>query len=186
MLFLFRFIKHILVFFLICLPIMLAGIPMVAIAMLMIKNSDMKLPRLFRWWDNADLYLGRDTSAYRAVCAQGKWARYSWLVFRNPMNYFDYVNLGLKWMGGEYYSHYNPKDNDVGNSTNERPGFKYIEVIQVNSTYYEYYWVYKYAFWPTKCFRFRFGWKIGDNTNKPNTISQWCLVIAPIFPYWGI
>ncbi len=159
---------------------------MVAVAMLIIDNSDMKLPRLFRWWDNVDLYIGRDSSVYRAVCAKGKWARYSWLVFRNPMNYFDYMHLGLKWLGGEYYSHYDPKDNDVGNSTNDRPGFKYIEVIQVNATYYEYYWVYKYAFWPTKCFRFRFGWKIGDNTNKPGTYSQWCLVVAPIFPYWGI
>ncbi len=183
LLFLYRLFKHIDVFFVVCLPIMLLGIPMVAIALCFVSDTDYKLPRLFRWWDNADLYTGRDTSVYRAVCAKGKWARYSWLVFRNPMNYFDYFYLGFVWTTTGVYVHYNPKNDDVGDGT--RPGHRYIEVLLGNETYYEYYLIYKYPFAPHYCFRFRTGWKIGDNKNKKGSFTQWCLVLNPFMPYTG-
>ncbi len=178
-----RFINHMFIFLFVCLPLMLLGIPMVAIGLSLIYNSDLKLPWFCRWWDNADLYTARNTTSYKEICLRGKWTRYCWLAFRNPMNYFDYAYLGLKWFGNEVYTHYDPKNNDVGDGT--RSGFKYIEVVHGREVYYEYYLIYQFPFWPEKCFRYRMGWKIGDNNNKPFTISQWCLVIAPFFPYTG-
>lgn len=181
---LFRFICHSIVFLAVCLPLMLLGIIMVAIALLFVSDTEYKFPRIFKWWDNADVWIGRDSRAYQAICAQGKWARYQWLVFRNPMNYFDYQYLGLHWNGHEIYTHYNPKDDDVGDDG--RAGFRYIEVVQpcpcgceYFHTYYEYYWIYQYPFAKNVCFRYRLGWKIANNKNEKGTTSQWVFVISP-------
>lgn len=174
----FRFVSHCITFFVACLPLMILGIFIIPIAIMFSDNNSYKLPFLFRWWDCADLYaFGRDTSEYRTIYKQGSWARYKWLCFRNPINYFDYIHLGLLWNGFENYTYYNSKDNDVGDDG--RAGFRYIEVLHNDSYFYEYCWVYRYPFNRKACFRYRMGWKIANNDNPRGTCSQWCLTISP-------
>lgn len=182
-----RLIDFMLMFFCFLLPMMIIGAIILLFVCPFMPKDKLQLPKYFRWWDNVDSYIGRDTRVYQSVCQQGWWARYCWLAWRNPINYFDYVHLGLKWNGTELYDVYNSNEDDVGDGT--YPGWRHIEVVQYDGKewkpYFEYYLIYKYPFAPKYCLRFRCGWKIGDNKNKPDTLSQWCLVFNPLMPYTG-
>ncbi len=180
-LFLARLIKYTVLFSLI-LPLQLVG----AIALLLVLPfyKGLKLPFFLRWYDSYDLYSDRDDSVYRSVIDKGWWARYVWLAWRNPLNYFHYHHLGLHWNGHEVYLRHNPDEDNVGDSTNDHPGLRHIEVEQIDDlgnrhTYFEYYWIYVYPFNKKVCFRFRLGHKISDLDNPAGSISQWVYVISP-------
>lgn len=185
----FRFLKQLLKFFCVVLPLMISGWFVVAIALLFVSRNQFKLPAIFRWYDNADAYIGRDTSVYEVVCLQGYWARYCWLAWRNPINYFGYKYLGFQFLAHGDYTKYNPSEDDIGD--NSRAGFRHIEYEQWcfpnhscgKDKYYEYYLIHKWS--ANKCLRFRFGWKIVNNKNPIGSYCQWVLVFQPYKYYSG-
>lgn len=184
--FLLRFIKFLSVFLLICVPVMILGAILLLIFLPISHNRyPITLPFLLRWFDCADFYVGRDTSTYRKVVSLGWFSRYTWLAFRNPMNYFDYQYLGLKIKKPIQYLLYNPEESKVDN--NKKEGLRHIELLNGdNKQYFEYFYIKKIPFWPTKCIRFRMGWKIKDNDHKEYDILQFCLVFNPFHPYTGV
>lgn len=187
----FRFVTQLLKFLIVVLPLMIAGWFILAILLLFIPNNDTKLPALFRWFDNVDGYIGRDTSVFDAVCAQGWWARYCWMAWRNPINYFGYMYLGFQFTSGGKYLSVDPSQFNVGDTS--QAGFRYIEYEQNDTSidaimlggkiYYEYCYIKKWS--ATKCLRFRFGWKIVNNSNPIGSYCQWVFVFQPHKAYTG-
>ena len=173
MLFAYRLLKNILCFLLIQLPlqiasgiILLAYLPFHRTKIASGNYSNLKLPNCIKWFDNADIYIGRDSFTYLWVCRQSFWVHYNWLVLRNPINYFEYLYLGFQFLGYEFYTIHGSMN--VGDSTGREEGFK---IIELDNGTYEYLYV-KKAPWNAKaCFYFRMGWKIG---NYANPRGSWC------------
>jgi len=192
-LFIWRLLSHTATFFAYLLPLQLVGAVILLFVVPFLSPDNLRLPYILRWFDSADSYIGRDTSVYAAVCKSGWWNRYTWLAWRNPINYFGYKHNGLNWEGREIYSKFDPKETSVGDASQDHPGFRHIEVmkpvVQDNQisyiTYFEYYWIYQYPFAKKVCFRFRLGWKIKDTDNPKGTTSQWVYVISPWKRYSG-
>ncbi len=177
----YRLITRLIIFLVICVPVMLLGM-IVLLPYLPFSNSK-QLPYLLRWFDCADFYVGRDTGTYEGVVALGWWARYTWLAFRNPMNYFDYQYLGLHISTPIEYIRYNPEEDLIDNKNKE--GLRYVEIVNGDGkTYYEYFYIKKLS--ATKCFRFRMGWKIKDKDQYDGKVIQWCFVISPYYSYTGV
>ena len=183
----FRLIVHTGIFLFLLLPLMIVGAISLLFVCPFMPKTRLQLPVMFKWFDNVDSYIGRDTSVYQMKCMDGWWSRYCYIAWRNPINYFDYQYMGLLWDNTEIYTKYDPADDDVGDGT--RAGFRHIEVIRrtplYDQKYYEYYWIYQYPFAKHVCFRFRLGWKIGSNINNKGSISQWVYVISPWHNYTG-
>lgn len=181
-LFIKRFILRTLMFFGICVPIMLLGSIILLLFLPFSKHE--KLPYFLKWWDCADFYVGRDPHTYREVVKKGWWARYTWLAWRNPMNYFEYRYMGMEYDPRSVWVLYDPQGDDVGDKS--RAGYRHIELTDSKGRgFYEYYWIYKYPFASNWCFRFRMGWKIKDKKRVHYQLIQWCFVIGPWFPYSG-
>jgi len=194
--FIIRFLKLLSSFIFIEIPLQLAGaillLPLCAI------YDIGKLPRIFRYFDSADPFVGRDTSVIDSVSQLGWWAKYSWLAWRNPINYFEYTVLGFQFSAHFFAiltdsppetSHDGIRIAEVGTSTGSVPGFFQAEIQLDKDIYYEYYWVYKYqlSVLKGKCFRFRIGHKIGHP--RQNRQGSWCqhvLTINPFATYYGI
>lgn len=134
-------------------------------------RKSIMLPYLLRWFDNADQYIGRDISTYLTVFSSGWWNIYCWLAWRNPLNYFGYVIAGFQ-------SHEFIESIDIANTTNTNAGYYQLE----SQGYYEYCWIIKYS--PTKCGRYRFGWKL--NNTKPGDWVQEVCAIQPWIDFNGI
>lgn len=190
--FLYRFIYHFSLF-LLFLPLQAAGLLLVPVGILLSRGRQ-KLPYLFRWFDNADLYIGRDSTTYLGVIQEGFLYRWYWLAIRNPVDYFSYKYLSitvgpevkvisiikntLPWKIKETWSYYSEyEDRKVGDGDNE--GLFYIEYLINNKIYYEYYFVKKLT--ATRCFRFRMGWKLGlPSEVLPGTIVDEVLSCTPV------
>lgn len=188
--FIYRFIKHLIIFLLILVPLQLTSIVALAIYLPIhlklvssgIKKS-IKLPYLLRWFDNADQYIGRDVSTYLGVFGSGYSNLLYWLTLRNPLNYFGYVILGVQIKEPINQVLYTDLETiDVSDATGGRPGLFYTDIIQDGKTYYEYYYIYKYS--ATKCFRFRMGHKLGLLLKAKH--AQFVGVLSPYHSYNGI
>ncbi len=178
--FLFRLLKHSLILLCVLLPLEVVGwlvlLPVIYFNQhRLIYGGSIKLPKLFRWFDNADIYeeFGRNPITYfKDVVPSGVWYRYYWLAFRNPLNYFGYKVLGWK-------ADINIPGSAVGDSSGDHAGiFRITHIPPV----YEYYLIHKWS--ATKCLRFRLGWKL-QNT-KCGEWCQWVLVFQPYRSYGGI
>lgn len=187
--FIYRLIKHLLILLFVLLPLEIIGwailLPIVYYNQRSIQNNmqySLKLPYLFRWFDNADIYseFNRDSTTYLCnVVPKGVLYRYYWLAFRNPINYFGYKVLGFQWkdpLGADLVN------NDIGDSVGQQAGLSIIGVTLNNKKYYEYYFIYKWS--QTKCLRFRLGWKLQNTKN--NDWVQWVLVFQPYRSYGGL
>jgi len=197
--FLARLLCHTFTFLFVCLPLMLAGTVILLFVCPFMPKDRIRLPYLVRWFDIVDDYIGRDTSVIQKIYAGGWWDRYVYCGWRNSVNYFDYMFLGLRWDGRERYTRYNPAESDIGDGFGQRTGLRYISVEReghlctcsgqphlINKHYFEYYFIYQYPFAKKVCFRFRLGWKIKDRINLAGTVSQWVFVISPWKRYDGV
>lgn len=176
--FILRFCFHLSLFLFILCPLQLLGGIILLPTSYLVKNNP--LPTWLKWFDNADQYVGRDTSVYFAVRSSGWWNNYLWLAWRNPLNYFGYQVLGFIIQQGFIQTVYSGSAN-VGDGTGQLSGFYFSEVEQNGSTYYEYYFIIKYS--TTTCFRFRMGHKIGSAL--PGVLCQFVGVISPYHSYNG-
>lgn len=180
-LFVLRLIKHLSIYFFISLPLIVVGI--VALPVVAFFYDIGKMPIWSRWFDSADPYVGRDTTTIEIINKQGWFKKYWWVAIRNPINYFSYKYLSF--VLDEDALFILEGEPNVGDSTGDIPGYKYIEVIQKDKTYYEYYYIKKWS--KTKCFRFRMGYKIGDPyLNQKGEIQQEVLVLQPYKSYSGL
>jgi hypothetical protein len=161
--FLFRFISCLFIWLLVCIPLQLVGSVLLLILCCFFNIG--KLPRLFRWFDSADPFVGRDTSVIDKVSTDGWYARYTWLAWRNPLNYFGYKVLGFQ-------SKEAIPSIAIGNTSDAHPGKYYLE----SQGHYEYCLIHLWS--PTKCFRFRMGHKL----NKTK-VGDWVQRVGVIQPY---
>lgn len=201
--FVFRFLKHLLVFVCILFPLQVLGalvlllylpINRISVVAKLVKklSPNIRLPYILRWFDNADIYpdIKRDSSTYVGIWSQGWWAQYCWLAWRNPLNYFGYKILGLDINTGVTVDQkiYTGQDSlNVGDATGQKSGLFYTEVGVDDKIYYEYYYIYVYTL-PTKstplCVRFRMGHKLGEITDPK--FCQYVSVISPFHSFRGL
>lgn len=186
LLFLSRLCWNLTKLFFICVPLEFLGIVILFFTLPLVRKfkskltlkqscrDNIKLPMFLRWFDNADIYVGRDYSTYYKVYIGPYWDWYYWLSIRNPLNYFGYKVLGKRIYPGAWKIH-------IGNQmVDDRviSGFFYGEIQNV----YTYYYVHKWN--STKCLRFRMGWKLTDNFDD-NPV-QWVMTIQPWKDYNGV
>lgn len=146
------------------------------------KYNISQFPKYFKWFDSVDSYISRDTSVIERVNTEGVNKKYYWVALRNPINYFSYIYLGFKWNNPTLKEYVGSPD--VGDSSKDHAGYKYIEIQQDSSIYYEYYYVFKWS--DTKCLRFRMGYKIGDPLkNKNGEYQEQVFVLQPYKTYKG-
>jgi hypothetical protein len=150
---------------LISIPLQLVGIVVLAVYLPIHKflvqkgiRKTVKLPYFLRWFDNADIYIGRNAETYLNVFGSTTYALYTWLAFRNPLNYFGYKVLGVEVNSVPKVIETNYQYL-VGDNTGKTEGFFYQELTVRGKRYYEYYYIKKWS--PTKCLRFRLGYKFG-------------------------
>lgn len=194
--FVLRFLEFTAIFLFIIMPLQLIGgvilaaysrfrpFPRIA------TRESIRLPNWLKWFDCADLYTDRDYSVYLEKYIGPTWDWYTWIAWRNPLNYFAYFNLGFildKTTIVVKSEH--PTDIAIGDATGQSPGHFHIDLYQKGHNYYEYYSIIPYNF-PGKgrvCFRFRMGWKLGrSSTWKDEEHVQWVFVISPVHSYDGI
>ena len=168
-LFLYRLCTNILSFLLIQLPLQLIG-ALVLLPVCYFYDIG-EFPRVFRWFDSADPYIGRDVSVINHVSSLGWTSKYVWTAFRNPTNYFCYRYLGFDFTGKEGYNITGSLD--VGDSTGKHEGLK---IIELTTGYYEYLYVKKIK--DNSCIYLRMGWKISNMNNKPGSYCQQVFTIS--------
>jgi hypothetical protein len=161
--FLYRLVVQVVVFLGIELPLQLFG-ALILLPLAYFYDIG-KLPRAVRYFDSADPFTGRDVSVITHVNTLGYWAKYTWLAWRNPCNYYGYMVSGYQFTGTESYTE--AEGLDVGDSTDDVPGFKHIEL---STGPYEYSYVKRIG--EAACFYFRMGHKIGDLKNMPGEYCQ--------------
>lgn len=179
-----RLIKHLTILILVCIPLEILGI-LILLPICWFSRNSIYLPKALRWFDNADLYVGRDPKVYLEVCQKGTLYRYYWLALRNPLNYFGYTRLGV-CLKTEIKALYETISTPpVGDTT--KAGLYRCEALIDEKRYFEYYLIYKYPFWPTLCFRFRMGHKLKMiKDNKLGDYIQFVMVISPFHSYTGV
>lgn len=184
--FIFRFIKHLVILLLISLPLQVVGIFLIPFG-IMFSRGELKLPAAFKWFDSADAWVGRNTETYQGIVNQGSWARYKWLAFRNPCNYFGYAVLGFVVDGPVFIIRYTGEEKQgVGDSAGDGEGLRIVEIqpMLTGKVYYEYYYIKKFGV--GKCFRFRLGYKIGNPKELiQDTAVEQVLVLQPYKSYSG-
>lgn len=172
-----RIMKHSTTFLGLILPLQLFG---ALILLPWVYSYDIgKFPKYLRWFDSVDPYIGRDTSVIDSLNkTKSTWLKYCWVAFRNPLNYFGWMVLGVRVPA-------NIPDDNIGDATGCQEGFRHLEVVINNTNYYEYYYIKTYNFMnQKKCIRIRVGWKLaGLTTGK---IAQWVLVVSPFHSYNGV
>ncbi len=179
-----RLIKHLFVLFIIIFPLQLLGV-IVLLPVLTVNRGSRQLPKVLRYFDNADMYIGRDTSVYDSVRDSGIWNQFVWLALRNPLNYFGYTVLGTCPQTSIEALEETISSERIGDTTS--PGFYHAEALIDGRRYFEYYWIYKYNMMPKYCFRLRLGHKLKYvKENKLNNYIQWVCVISPFHSYTGI
>lgn len=159
-------IRHLIVFLGAVLPLQLVGattlLVYLPVHLWLLKHGykeSIKLPYLLRWFDNADLYVFRNTTKYLQVFSSGYWNLYVWLAWRNPLNYFGYKILGFTVTNKLRVLEESNNQYEVGDLKHD--GEYKVLLEQEGKYYFEYYRVIKYAFQGVrKCIRIRIGWKI--------------------------
>jgi hypothetical protein len=87
-LFIYRLFKHLGILLFICIPLEVIGW-FILLPVCYFKGTNIApLPTYLKWFDNADQYVGRDTSTYEQVVKSDWFNRYVWLAYRNPINAF--------------------------------------------------------------------------------------------------
>jgi hypothetical protein len=193
--FLFRLIINLIKFTCISIPLQLIG-SLVLLPTLYFFPKIKRLPTCLKWFDGADQYVGRNTEVYDKIMDSDFWTKYTWLAWRNPINYFSYTYLGF-YLKNPYVVTFLSKNpnvySEIGDATNKVAGLYRIEITLQDKIYYEYYYifVYKsifklYSLSQPKCIRFRMGWKIGEDPFFKDEHVQEVFVISPFHKFDGI
>jgi hypothetical protein len=142
------------------------------------KDTDIALPWYLKWFDLADNWpeCGReDSTTYKEkIIPQGWFARYTWTQWRNPVNYFQYMYLGVQidYPNGVITELLG----DIRTYSSGENGWYYIEIDNV---YYEYLWQYNWKFLPGKRIVLRMGHKLMSLGNSVEHVQ----FVASIMPF---
>jgi hypothetical protein len=197
-----RFIQKTCILLLISLPIQLVGALALLVYLPLHRKKAAKelgtmksgreilqLPYLLKWFDNADIWVGRDYSTYNRIFFGDFWTHYNWLAWRNPTNYFEYAYLGVNITESIILTQFYESTNyPIGDSTNHRQGWYYVEIMHKNKIYYEYYGILVYnipGMSTPLCIRFRMGWKLDQSTVQGKGWAQQAFVINPFATFSG-
>jgi hypothetical protein len=194
---LWRIARQLCLKYLVCIPLTIIGVPILAVGLLTVDKNATTLPRWLKWFDNADDdgLIGdpanQERNRKRGIDPQGYIAKLLWLAFRNPINYFKYRVLGLKTSEIEYYTAIIEKSDIPGKPIGDyySGGKRYIEVqLKDGSKAYEYYLVWPYRLLNRAlCLRIRMGWKIGhpDEVQKPREYLSYAGTLNPVGSFKG-
>lgn len=196
MLFILRLIKHLAIQLLLLWPLQLIGaillIPYIFLTSAPKPGApleDFRLPAWLRWFDNADIYpqSGRDSSTYRKVASGPKYGRYTWLAWRNPINYFSYFYLGIEpCIHVNLIEHRTTQPTPIGDGIDHHGGHMYVFYLMDGQPAYEYYSVIPYTLFGMRlCVRFRMGHKFGGPDQARGEWVQEVFVFNPVQPYEG-
>lgn len=187
-----RFLKHLLMFIGIILPLTVIGWIILYPVLLVLPKSSTALPRALVWFDNVDGdgligdLSNQQRNADKGIDPEGAYAKYKWIAFRNPIQGFKYLVLGapaneinLVTSVSRSYIVGQP----VGDYTSGGTLFAYSD----NRQYYEYYYIIPYKVLTLNlCVRIRFGWKLIGIADKPREYISWTFALSPWHTYRGI
>ena len=210
-------LKHIAVWLGVKLPIQFIGYIVLAIYLpftlrdtRLFDAHDQRLPKLLRWFDNADdrdqkYGLNGDFGHRKRNLGVGDylnppklnlfWMRYTWLAVRNPVNYLQRKVLGadakIKHAAVDRRvdsKHFEAlvDGKDVGDGPNNVEGTRTAQGEDRNGKkVWEYYLVKHYG--NGKCLRIRIGYKLGlEPMDQPAGSVQWVCSISPWKTYRGV
>ncbi len=188
-----RFMKHLVTFLVFVLPLTILGWVILYPALLLLPKEATSLPRYLRWFDNVDGdgLIGDTINVARnlalGVDPFGVYAKYKWIAFRNPIQGFKYLVLGMPNKEG-MQSYYDTKVELpsllVGDYTTG--GYVIHETTVNNTRYYEYYYIKPYRlFNKSVCVRARFGWKLAGQFDRPRENISWTFAFNPFHTYRG-
>ena len=183
-------IKHFLTFFFVLIPLQIAGILILPFILPFIHKDREYLPKSVRWFDNHEIYFkNKDLDGLagpdyyrepRGIYPFGPhkywkllYYRYTWLAFRNPVNYFQYKVLGQPLEGEMVLEETGTYEIDAryGQYGTHRATLKDFDGKVLA---WEYYTV-QPLFWRFSL-RFRMGWKIGKiDRAEVGEVFQWVL-----------
>lgn len=191
-------------------PLVVLGVVLTPVALLFTGRNSKRLPKWARWFDNHD-------PNGDALDGYYKWKnywdgskpwrpkynslipRYLWLAWRNPINFFSYYYLGFTIVEGDLVGASfqrwfqwpksqllrvspDPMWDKIGNQ--DRSGVRYTEL---SNGKWEYYRVYVYPFYSTRCLRIRLGWKIGEFDDVlPGEHVQFVATVNPFSSFRGL
>lgn len=201
MIWVFRIIKQTIIWFFVCVPLMLIGMLLLPFVLPFIPKEQEFLPTWCKWFDNysgaKEDGLSGDMPYRKARKAAGHtwlfWERYYWLALRNPINYFSYSKLGHIIQWNPTILKWNQKlkgktavgVGDIGPHLGQ--GLLLAELLDSKGLVWEVYWIKAYNLFGFKrCIRFRAGHKMGlSHWLHPAKHLQWVLTINPFQKYTG-
>jgi hypothetical protein len=156
-------------FVLIDLIAMLLGLVLVAVGLMFCSKDDVRLPGWLDW-----CYGNRQEGInyFGKVENNGFWQRYKWCALRNPTHNLAIDVLGYPLMldqtlpfnvyvmWDEAVVMERTKKGDVEVSEIGHPGWYLLKATIYGKRVFEFYWIYRYPFWPSHCLRVRLGWKL--------------------------
>jgi hypothetical protein len=200
--------RHAMTWIFLKLPLQLLGYVLLAIYLpftlrdrRVINCPDQRLPKVLRWFDNADdrdqKYGLNGDLAHQKRHKSLFIRRYTWLATRNPVNYFQRKIIGSPspWILG-YHIENHPKykspvanskqATQVGDYVGQSEGWRSVEAYNYGyKLLWEYYVVKHYG--NGKCLRMRLGYKLGhDPLEQKSGSVQWVFSISPWKTYRGI
>lgn len=188
-----RFLRHFLVFVALVLPLTVVGWIILYPVLLCLPREANNLPRFLRWFDNVDNdgLIGDRANQERnyklGIDPFGDFAKYKWIAFRNPVQGFKYLFLGINILDIGYIVAENKPDiggEIVGDYTSG--GTLFATTFNGARKYYEYYLIKPHRiFNKNLCIRARFGWKLAGLGDKPRTHVSWTFAFNPVHTYRG-
>ena len=156
------------------------GLPILGVTLLFVSRSSETLPKLFRLWDNGELYFKETDDPdglmgpkyyreergtlykYDLPFFKVYWERFNWLALRNPADYLKYL-LGPKVKDKLTVKEVSGTTNVGDHIGNDVGTYKLVVINGDGKEYWEYYTIKQYPFANGKyIFRLRLGWKIKD------------------------
>ena len=170
--------KHLLVFVFVVLPLILIGIPVLAIVLLFVKRDAVRLPSAFKWWDNHDSYGKPEKNPPDGLSGNPTkndwWSRFYWLALRNPLNYFQYRKLGFQHPIPVAHQYYN---NGIAYPDGVVQDLFMHKRYKINGKdYFEIFYI--KTFGSSRYLRLRIGWKI-EQFNYMSPDRQWVFSLTP-------
>lgn len=146
-------------------------------------QDDGYLPKWLLWFQTPDNPCDGDGAHWERHPGTDAWSTYkrrtAWF-WRNVAYGFDIDVLGVEIKATDTLKAQGPVD--VG-AKPPRPGWQWKRVSRDEKIIaWQLYGIVQYRFWPQRCLRVNFGWKLFDFESEcSDQIVQWCGMVNPFF-----